>query len=627
MDRKLNVALLTFVLAAVPVFAGPFNNYRVRRHWGWTQYGDICCKTIQNTAASNNAKLMWQGLELNVCATAPHTEETDHEIILLIDSNGSGSKIGEDLFNKQQNTPTKRTLLMWNKSTREFSVLKVSPSNDRKVTEYSALTVVGQGSLRLEFKLGGLDTTELTRLVANLSDTGSPLQFTSKSIQKIRFISYDKDDEVCLEFIGRLQDSGLQPLTVSIKQLQLGESGNLRSQHSIEKDLINQNEIYAEFTMRSKQSYIVILLDDILRTTNSRVFPSANRYCTDLDYNRFLDKYERETNNLNDVDTNSQRVFLFSNRNAVTVDRLRTIRNPTGLKSIIEHLIHSSNNARREAIRTERSKVQDKKERDMLDDLLNFPVHSAWEKIVKDNKYLGFKDQIVQNMKAISSEYILFGNIVISIELEAFYAEPYGQTDDTIIQMNFPDLRYEVIGSHMKQNGLFVQNVETWLQGSNDNIKGVNAYDAMAVTATHISEVVRNPSMFLINFILRQPEPHNNQYKSFTSFYKTQPMAGGGTWSDIHTNIGCMFQPTDEVSCNTYDILSPSLLRFKPLKCPQYSITNVHFLKENPTGSETTDNNVKDNLVNCLAEKINNAISKHRSFYSVVLNTTKKQLN
>lgn len=170
------------------------------------------------------------------------------------------------------------------------------------------------------------------------------------------------------------------------------------------------------------------------------------------------------------------------------------------------------------------------------------------------NKYRDIRTcrDTIQGEMAKFVKYFRFKDYIYSINMKDFYVNLYGTTDQNHISevsehitkiRNRADSPDHVAYNEMYNmiNGKdFVHMTKLWVSGRQDQIGKINPYDGMAVLATHVSEAVRNPDMFITNLQLWDLHP------SWDKFSYHNPMTRGKTWSGNHAAIGLDYETTDQ---------------------------------------------------------------------------------
>ncbi|XP_077307303.1 uncharacterized protein LOC143927196 [Lithobates pipiens] len=149
-------------------------------------------------------------------------------------------------------------------------------------------------------------------------------------------------------------------------------------------------------------------------------------------------------------------------------------------------------------------------------------------------------------------KYFRFKHYIYSINMNDFYVNLYGTTDQNHISevsehigeiRNRAENQGHVAYGEIKKmiNGKdFVHMAKLWVSGQQDKIGKINPYDGMAVLATHVSEAVRNPDMFITNRQLW------DLHSTWSQFSYHNPMTRGLTWSGNHAAIGLDYETSDQ---------------------------------------------------------------------------------
>lgn len=170
------------------------------------------------------------------------------------------------------------------------------------------------------------------------------------------------------------------------------------------------------------------------------------------------------------------------------------------------------------------------------------------------NKYKEIRTcrDTIQGEMAKFVKYFPFKDYIYSINMKDFYVNLYGTTDQNHISEVSEHIReirnraeskgHVAYGEmyNMENRNNFVHMTKLWVSGRQDQIGKINPYDGMAVLATHISEAVRNPDMFITNRQLWDLHP------SWDKFRYHNPMTRGKTWSGNQAAIGLDYETSDQ---------------------------------------------------------------------------------
>ncbi|XP_017581067.1 uncharacterized protein si:dkey-211g8.8 [Pygocentrus nattereri] len=131
--------------------------------------------------------------------------------------------------------------------------------------------------------------------------------------------------------------------------------------------------------------------------------------------------------------------------------------------------------------------------------------------------------------------FLQIGKYVLRLQIKDLYVIPqYEYTDGHLQTMRFNDrnLSYAKISPTNKFNKKYTETLYNYIIG---NHKKVDCFvqspeDAIAIGAVLFSEVIRNPEMFLHNFVLI------HLLKSWDDFHHNHPMVTGGSWKHQGNN-------------------------------------------------------------------------------------------
>ncbi|XP_036423235.1 uncharacterized protein si:dkey-211g8.8 [Colossoma macropomum] len=133
-------------------------------------------------------------------------------------------------------------------------------------------------------------------------------------------------------------------------------------------------------------------------------------------------------------------------------------------------------------------------------------------------------------------DYLLqIGKYVLRLQNKDLYVIPqYEYTDGHLQTMRFNDrnLSYAKISPTNRFNKKYTETLYYYIIGNHNKVDCCvqSPEDAIAIGAVLFSEVIRNPEMFLHNFVLI------HLLKSWDDFHRHHPMVTGGSWKHQGNN-------------------------------------------------------------------------------------------
>ncbi|XP_051780782.1 uncharacterized protein LOC114664859 isoform X2 [Erpetoichthys calabaricus] len=511
-------------------------------------------------------------------------DSTDHRVILVLGEDEVAVQAGKDYYEKEYHkTGTKKTLLQWRDNA--IHLVKSTRQNHLDVSKDSKLVIIGHGSVADEIRINGLNADELSKVILSLKNQNSPLHFRSKSIKMITLLSCgtgagNEGWKFAEDFLIHLRENYLEVGRISAfkvgiavlptgEKVTRGEDNWLRhkSDHKLMAKLgednrlkevqtsVGQDEgwiwmgetssepeglVNYQFKMfdRSKKSYCNLnpeQTDDILAIKTRQIFENAKKHPTSPEIS------ERDVITLTDDGVRvTEKV------------RVRTINSINDLLNQIQDLTEESLTERQNMIMVEKNK-------DLLSRkgiAINDDVNENWKNIknvIESDVDIRHMYYGITNSLKNRNVYFQFGNYVLKMNLENFYIESYGVLDNNIALPDKHSVDYPSFDTQMGHPDEFVNMAKMWVQGQNTELasqfSNLNVYDAMAVIATHVSEVIRNPQTHLMNRMLWDFSPNWKQFRSLN------PMTRGGSWSTIHTEIGNNYEPKEKITTLSRSVL------------------------------------------------------------------------
>ncbi|XP_078503347.1 uncharacterized protein LOC144762094 [Lissotriton helveticus] len=513
----------------------------------------------------------------------PEVEGVTHEVILMLGSDETVKTSGESLFQKESGTTRQRTLMEWNENTRHFTLLRTRGANTVELTLHTKLLVVGHGAVRgANFMLGGKTSKQLADSLLSLSRKRAELHMAKKSrtLREVSLVSCDavgaKGKQFVEELLVNMREGGLEVGSVSARTVStyVLPDGTKRTAES------EASELWSQHNPKHKKTFYLGDDNKLHETTDgsrkSRQWHEENKGTLELHplspptneplYAKYKNKYHLiEDDVVNDIietkvrelfppdivpeqdmeGTITERVPIFRMDGNTVLQDVRTVNKMDGLRKTIKQMIRDSNQIRREMLQTRFKLLQ----REKIIESLDFDLKTTWEKLherAETNQNL--KDLETEIIGRLSSEfrYFRFKHFVYEMNLNDFYVFFYGATDQLHAHPTGKfEEDYTSMGG-MKNKHDFVQMAKNWVDNEHERISNnINVYDGMAVLATHISEAVRNPRVFITNRLMWDVT------STWADFRASNPMAKGGTWRGLIAGIGVEHQPSAEVHADT----------------------------------------------------------------------------
>ncbi|XP_073515864.1 uncharacterized protein [Phyllobates terribilis] len=540
----------------------------------------------------------------------------DQEIILQIGSNDLVQSAADHLFNKETGINRPKVLLEYDRQSDQFRLIKSNNAID--ITGDTKITMVGHGGHRDgRVSVGGKTPDQLAKDILKLREPSSPIHWSSSSpkIKEISIVSCDvgagkEGKTFAKDFLVDLDTAGLSigSLSVRTTKVIVQEDGSKRTVDFDDPELwgkyipnhkrkfyLDNNKNLMEESISKERSPEWIESQNIehefhpLAPGTDLLYYYENGVLYHIDDKRVGQVIKEKVKELFDtevqaVETIALKVYIGKN-----MDRTKFLKKQTkvqvvdgldSLKEIIKDLIQSSNEIRREMLNEEAHVLR----RYGIEFDNNKNLKAIWKDLSSQRGNEQVRDiySKIQHTLQNTVKYYRFNDYIYSINLADFYVRLYGVTDKKLINEQFFDIRniryvtYDTMGKNMKSGSHFVKMAQQWVGNHHDTISGINAYDGMAVLATHISESVRNPEMFIINRLLWDIE------SSWSKFRYQNPMARGGTWSGNPAAIGLDYETTaenmnDQVAQETVSVMKLWLTRkfqtqyydYKPKHLPE----------------------------------------------------------
>ncbi|XP_014353851.1 uncharacterized protein LOC106706858 [Latimeria chalumnae] len=498
-------------------------------------------------------------------------------VIIVIGSDEIVNLAGQRLFEKTQDSSgAKKILLQWNKNTETFS--RISGSTNVELSDLSKLTIVGHGSRESEITLGELSSSDLAHVILRLYENNSPLHFSSKYIKALSLVACNigskrKGDAFLRDFLVTLDNQGLRTGSLSARTADVTVRPDGRKETQLDTGYWLQHEPGHKRIVKLGQNKQLVDIPRLSESTGEQRSEDQNsheyfnllgrndlfyafegdEYYT-LDANIFDDFLKEHTgayfniqSEENTVMKELHNVYVFNRPGEQEKILLRNIRGMDGLKENIKEITEESLELRREAIN---NKVTDLSHHGIT--IGDKTVKDVWERILNNENANNIEESITNQLNN-KLAFFQCGKFVLKMDYDAFYATPYGMTEPiTETMINKYSEKYRDMGN-MRYNNQFIEMAKLWVEGRHEDLTRdfpeMNGYDAMAVFATHFSEVLRNRNMLIINRLLWDLAP------SWNRFQRLHPMTGQGTWSHNHCAIGPDYVPTREVGQDARKII------------------------------------------------------------------------
>ncbi|XP_072278607.1 uncharacterized protein [Pyxicephalus adspersus] len=564
------------------------------------QEDDNVIQQIASSSANRN--------NANNLAEIPPFDVIDNEIIIQFGSDDTVRRAADYLFKKETREARPKILLEWDELQNQFKILQHENTNAIEITENTKLTVVGHGGQRKgEVSVGGETANQLSNIIVKLQGDTSPVHWTTKQgrIREISIVSCDtgageQGEAFVKKFLLGMKNGKITVGSVSVRTAKVivDKDGSKVTFDIEDPDVSSRhNPAHKRIFYLDKDNNLIEISD-----TNERSSDWQNIWDLDVEYDplarnnipndplfykgedniiyhmsddfiaEFM-KYTIEQRFGTEVDTQGLttevlNIYRVSGDETVTVS---TVDSPNGLLNNIKDIIQTANNKRRELLQQYQQELNQyginidnniniKDTWKQVDEQVtinkelfeNMQKIFTWERdarILMDQKSKLRKIQSIRS--AIKSEmensvkYFRFKNYIYSINMNDFYANLYGTTDQTLINEEFKRITKEQHVTYSEMSAMintrnFVDMAKIWISGGQNQIGKINPYDGMAVLATHISEVVRNPDMFITNLQLW------DLHTSWSQFRHNNPMTRGLTWSGNQAAIGLNYETADQ---------------------------------------------------------------------------------
>ncbi|OCT93505.1 hypothetical protein XELAEV_18011183mg [Xenopus laevis] len=535
-------------------------------------------------------------------------DDIDHEAILRIGTDETVRKAGEDLYNKQTSIDRNKCLLDWDESTGQFKVVKSKGDGGIDITAHDKLTVVGHGGHRDgKVSVGGKTSDQLAKAILSLRESTAPIHWPSnmKALEEISIVSCEvgageQGETFTKEFLLGLKEGGITVGSVSVRttktiveedgrkatidvddpdlwsrhnprhkrKFYLGEDNNLREV----SDTRGRSPEWIQNMGNSIEYDPLVYTDAVLYLLEGDIEHKVpDSYIEHIIEQRTRELFNTEVSVLAGTEIEERAVFcqnnVGGNEEGETLE-VRTLNSLDGLLDNIKDIIQTANNIKRKILeRGETIKLLKKYK--LIENVLN--VEAAWEQIqnfanikkLNKNDKAKFEGIIaeVNRQQSNAIKYYRFQDYVYSINMKDFYVKFHGAvTREALSNPENPtafkdkDLSYNDI-EHMVNLRSFAEMARNWIHGNNIG-NNFNVLDGAGVIASHISETVRNPRMFIINRLLWDIT------SNWAQFRKLNPMTGGGTWGRDSAAIGMSYgNAQNEINVNTNYVMKLWLSR------------------------------------------------------------------
>ncbi|XP_069461445.1 uncharacterized protein [Ambystoma mexicanum] len=463
----------------------------------------------------------------------PSFEPADKNVILMLQYDEAVVASGYALLGKA--TPRPKFLLQWRED--HFQLKAPKEVTSVTITARTKLVVVGHGVVENgRITLGGMSAGELAQAIGTLSKRGKGIHMdkSTKFLQEVSLVSCDvgsgaEGKGFVKELLVQMRNIGLKVGYVSARTIttyvlpdgtkrtaesvdsefwskgdpshkrkfHLEEDGTLREREYTPKELHMERKAPLE-GYRVQHPY-----QKILSWKDGAKYYKIEDTLVENIIEAITNKIFSELPGPNLRDTEMQKLLIHTTDGRTHLYPVRKITSLKGLEDNIKEIIQRTLDIR------STTKAQD------VDRTLN-----------REFRYFRFKD------------------FVYKMNLFNFYVKLHGTTSNVPLDQSLNKLDYDSM-ANMKEKEHFVEMAKNWVQGDHDAISNnVNVYDGMAVIATHISEAVRNPRVFITNRLMWDVT------SSWLDFRRNCPMAGGGTWPKKEL-IGLDHTATDNVRDRT----------------------------------------------------------------------------
>ncbi|OCT91453.1 uncharacterized protein LOC108709311 [Xenopus laevis] len=535
-------------------------------------------------------------------------DDIDHEAILRIGTDETVLKAGEDLYNKQTTINRNKCLLDWDKSTGQFKIVKSKGDGGIDITAHDKLTVIGHGGHQYgKVSVGGKTSDQLAKVILSLRESTAPIHWPSnmKVIEEISIVSCEvgageHGETFTKEFLLGLKEGGITVGSVSVRtsktivdndgrkvtidvddpelwsrhnprhkrKFYLGEDNNLRE----ESDTRGRSPEWIQNMGNAIENDPLVHTDKVLYLLDGDVEHKVpDSYIEHIIEQRTQELFNTEVVVLAGTEIAERAVFYQNPVNGQVQEEnleVRTIQSLDGLLDNIKYIIQTANNIRRDIL-SKKENIKLLKKYNLIGNVLN--VEAAWEQIqnfanikklnkIDRAKFEGIIEE-VDHQQSNLNKYYRFQDYVYSINMKNFYVEFHGAiTREALMNEENPssfrgkDLSYYDIGK-MVNKRTFSEMANNWIHGNNIG-NNFNVLDGAGVIASHISETVRNPRMFITNRLLWDIT------SSWEQFRNLNPMTGGGTWGKDSAAIGMSYgKAKEEINVNTNYVMKLWLSR------------------------------------------------------------------
>ncbi|XP_077144754.1 uncharacterized protein LOC143807276 [Ranitomeya variabilis] len=539
----------------------------------------------------------------------------DKEIILQLGSDGPVQRAADHLFSKETEINRQKALLKYDAQSEQFRLVKTNNAID--ITGDTKITMVGHGGHRDgHVFVGGKTSDQLAKDILKLREPSSPIHWSSGSpkIREISIVSCDagagkEGKTFAKDFLLDLDNAGLSIGSLSLRTTRVivQEDGSKRTVD------FNNRALWGKYIPIHKRKFYLdnnknLMEESVSKERRPEWIESQNiEYEFDplaprniendpLFYNENGVLYHVNDERVGQlIDDNVRRLFNTEAQEVKTIGldvyyknsmdetrmkeniKVQVVEGLDSLKENIKYIIQSSNEMRR----NELNNVADILSRHGITIDNNRNLKDIWNHL-SNKRNIGQVNVIfhqIQNTLKNTVKYYRFKDYIYSINLEDFYVRLYGVTKAKLINQEFCNIRnqenvdYDTM--RLESPSLFLEMAQQWVGNHHRDIGKINAYNGMAVLATHISEAVRNPAMFITNRLLWDTE------SSWSQFRHRNPMARGDTWSGNHAAIGLDYETTaaenmnDQVAQETVSAMKLWLTRKFRTKYYHYKPKNL----------------------------------------------------
>ncbi|KAM4017490.1 LOW QUALITY PROTEIN: uncharacterized protein ACNLHF_007129 [Anomaloglossus baeobatrachus] len=543
-----------------------------------SQKGDSeeTAQVVSRTVKENNKELERKIPDIGI----------DQEIILQLGSDDVVQRAADHLLNKETATNRPKALLEYDTQSDQFRLIKSKENNAIDITENTKITVVGHGGQRDgRVSVGGRTSDQLAKDVLKLRELSSPIHWSSgshKIVEEISIVSCDTGageggKTFAKDFLLGLDNAGLSTGSLSLRTTKtiVQEDGSKRT-----VDFDNP-ELWGKYIPKHKRKFYLDnnknLMEESISTYRSPEWIESQNMEQEYDplaprTTENKPQYYHENGvlyHINDeivgqvIETNVRELFSSEVQETKTEDlvvyyrksmartdyikqekiKVQVVEGLDGLKENIKDMIQSSNEIRRGILNR---KAHILRRYGIIFDN-NRNLKETWQSLSNQRRNPEIKAILNEIQETLQNtvKYYRFKDYIYSMNLKDFYVKLYGTTDHRLINDEFCEFRnknhvpYDDMKS-MKSPELFVEMAQKWVSNEHNAIGEINPHNGMAVLATHISEAVRNPKMFIINRLLWDTET------SWRGFRSKNPMARGRTWRGNPAAIGLDFETTEE---------------------------------------------------------------------------------